>query len=481
MLRWGVVAAAITRVILAAGVLALAAVLVTTLAIQIAPDQAALIVLGSAVAVVLLAGGWTASRRPLYRASLIGTAVWMPGIVAILTVLLFLVLGADGPADLARDGLLAVLFGTGLGVSAWFIVATANQSFSRSNFANSRSYSQLTTRRQLLGSAENEYTRRIDEILSSEDERWVMGTGYLDAWEVLHRAEEERLLRLGPKELVAEAFTDWLRLRGSNIPQSHSLADKARMAAGYLIPDAYQYFLEPTGMATVKPPTNVTTAQRATAPQMIRGVRRAINGYREERYDRIVRARNQLVLTTAFTALVGYLGLGLALLAGVPTPAIFAASAYFVVGATVGMVVRLRTDSSRSVAMEDYGLSTARLLHTPLLSGVAGIAGVALIALAGTVGGVLEIASAAFSPDGPAVTREQPVTGQGTEQGASTTEQLPVLVQIFDVGRYPAGLAIAAIFGFSPPLLLRGLQRHIDQYKLDLAASEPGGNGSDDG
>ncbi|MDQ3937653.1 MAG: hypothetical protein M3253_03120, partial [Chloroflexota bacterium] len=307
MLRWGVVAAAVSRVILAAGVLALAAALVATLGVRVAPDQAALLILGSGVSVVLLIGGWAASRRPLYRASLIGTAVWVPGIVSILTVLLFLILAADGASDLARDGLLAVLFGTGLGVSAWFIVATANQSFSRSSFANSRSYSQLTTRRQLLGAPEDQYTRRIDEILGSEDERWVMGTGYLDAWEVLHRAEEERLLHLEPKELVAEAFTDWLRLRGSNIPQSHSLADKVRMAAGYLIPDAYQYFLEPTGTATVKPPTNVTAGQRATAPQMIRSVRNQINSYRDERYDRIVRARNQLVLTTGFTAVVGYL------------------------------------------------------------------------------------------------------------------------------------------------------------------------------
>jgi hypothetical protein len=446
---------------------------------QLTPLQTAMALLGVGVGIVFIGASILASRAPLYRASLIRTAFWLPGIVSVLTVTLFLVLGSGGPSEgLATDGFTAIVFGVGFGVIAWVIYAGANQSFSRSDTANSRSFSQLTTRRKLLGATRVEYSQRLHDIMAAEDERWVLGTGYLDAWEVLHRAEEDGLLAKAPDELVSEAFQDWLRLRGSNIPNSESISEKTRMAAGYLIPDAYPYFLDPTGLAKVNTPQPGNPNETLIAKQMIRGVRKAVNVYREERYDRIVRARNQLFVTTMFTALVGYLGLGLALLAGVPPTAVFAASAYFVVGALIGLIVRLRTDSSKSVAMEDYGLSTARMLHVPLLSGLVGIAGVALIALAGNVAGIFQVASSAFGPNQTPITAPAtpgPEAQASVEGTAPATEEVPRLIRIFDVAHYPEGLVIAAIFGFSPPLLLRGLQKHIDQYKLDIAASEPGG------
>lgn len=463
-------------------------------AIQLSPEQIAMILLAAGLAIVVVLASLVASRRDLYRASLIRTAFWLPGIVAVLTVILFLVLGADTPPEgLRTDGLLAVLFGTGLGVITWLLYALANQSFSKPESANSRSFSQLTTRVQLLGPAASpDSLTRLAEITARHDERWVLGTGYLDAWETLNGAEEMKLLTLPDTELVHEAFNDWLRLRGSNIPNSESMSEKTRMAAGSLVPAAYPYFLDPTGLAMVQLPTAAQTPdERDTAKQMIRGVRRAINVYREERYDRIIRARNQLLVTTMFTALVAYLGLALALLAGVSTTAVFAASAYFVVGAIVGLVVRLRTDSSKSVAMEDYGLSTARMLQTPLLSGLVGIAGVALIALAGLLGPVFAStfagdmtaltpsaapAPAASAPATPAPASPDPDAAERTAAEVAASTNPSVLVRVFDVGQFPVGLVIAAIFGFSPPLLFRGLQKNIDQYKLDLASSEASGS-----
>jgi hypothetical protein len=483
LLRLALLLVVVILALVAVGLLVALAALLAPLLSSFAADQVAVGALGLGVAGFVVGAGWLAARRALYRAALILTAVWLPGLVAILTVFFFLVLGAGSSAEqLARDGLLATLFGLGLGVCAWLTFAVANQSLATSSFANSRSHSQLSSRLAALHEYRGNNSRignildQIERILEQRDERWVVGTGYLDAWELLHRAEEARLARpdVQTSELVDTAHRDWLRLRGSNIPDAETLAFTVRAAVGYVAPDAYQYFVDPTGGATVQTPTNVTRNQRAAARQMIMDVRSAINVYREERYDRIVRARNQLVVTTIFTAIVGYLGLGLALLAGVPTTAVFAASAYFVVGATVGMLVRLRSDAARSVAMEDYGLSTARLLHTPLLSGIAAIAGVALIALAAQVGDVLGQASVALNSETAAATEPAAETGGADERTDANASEL---VRIFDVGRYPAGLIIAALFGFSPPLLLRGLQRHVDQYKLDLAASEPSGDG----
>ena len=52
----------------------------------------------------------------------------------------------------------------------------------------------------------------------------------------------------------------------------------------------------------------------------------------------------------------------------------------YLVGALAGLLNRLRIESSRSSAVEDFGLHLARLIATPLLSGLAGVAGVYLVA-----------------------------------------------------------------------------------------------------
>jgi hypothetical protein len=483
----------------------LGAVLVGTYLLQLRlpdpSDQNSLLVVAFAVVVVTATAALLAGRLPLYRASLIRTAVWLPGVVAIISIALYLILASSGPESPSTlDGLMAALIGTGFGFASWLLYAALNTSFSGARSANARNYTQLQSRLSELETVEHDRLIRlgvdpvphaahirIKDILATEDERWVLATGYLDAWEAVHRAEEQQLRLTDPKSVVSEAFRDWMRLRGSNIPQAESLRDRIRTAVGYLDGHAAPYFIDPIGLVKTDVLPDVEDSQRNAAREMVANIRATINVYREERYDRLVRARNALVVTTAFTALVADLGLGLALIVGVPTTAVVAAASYFVVGAVVGLLVRLRADATRNVAMEDMGLSTARLIHTPLLSGIAAIAGVALIALATQVASAFSMASAAFAPEtastpsaasSPAPQSLQPA---GADTAASSVED-SVLVEIFDVAQYPVGLVVAAVFGFAPILLLRGLQRQVDQYKVDLAASEPsaGGRGEEE-
>jgi hypothetical protein len=46
--------------------------------------------------------------------------------------------------------------------------------------------------------------------------------------------------------------------------------------------------------------------------------------------------------------------------------AVFGACVFYVVGATSGLADRLRRDSQADAAIDDYGLSTARLITVPL-------------------------------------------------------------------------------------------------------------------
>ncbi len=68
-------------------------------------------------------------------------------------------------------------------------------------------------------------------------------------------------------------------------------------------------------------------------------------------------------------------------MSGVPRPAFTSAIAYFLIGAPVGLFNRLYLDASTETAVEDYGLSAARLLHTPLLCGLAAVFGLTPSAL----------------------------------------------------------------------------------------------------
>jgi hypothetical protein len=79
--------------------------------------------------------------------------------------------------------------------------------------------------------------------------------------------------------------------------------------------------------------------------------------------------------------MTAYTLLAIAIITGAQQSAIAAASAFYLVGATVGLLNQLRGVSQSDTAVEDYGLSIARLIAMPLFCGLAAIGGVVLTAL----------------------------------------------------------------------------------------------------
>jgi hypothetical protein len=116
---------------------------------------------------------------------------------------------------------------------------------------------------------------------------------------------------------------------------------------------------------------------------------------------------------------------------------------FFLVGALVGLFNRLRIEASSNRAIDDFGLFEARLLHTPLISGLAGVGGVFLVAIAPLASGV----------------------------GVAGGSPIPEMDKVFDVAHNQIGLLVAALFGLTPSSIIGSLQRQTDQVKHDLASS----------
>ncbi len=279
--------------------------------------------------------------------------------------------------------------------------------------------------------------------------------------------------------------------------------------------------------------TEPTDAERAQARAILRVVRRTVNEFRDDRSDGLVRAHNRLIGTMVFTGLTAYVLLALALLAEVPSRTIEAAAAFYLVGAIVGLFNRLHAESGTEAAIQDYGLSRARLIQTPLFSGLAAVGGVLLTAmltaalndellvppaavtpattasaagvgaptttptaagaaLVGAPTAPVDIASpAALATVTPTATAtptttsanlaaaspnaEDAGTGVGDQDAvrdALEEQPIPQLPDIFDLNGNRFGLVIAAIFGLTPNLLIRRLQEQTDRYKDDLQSTE---------
>ena len=167
-------------------------------------------------------------------------------------------------------------------------------------------------------------------------------------------------------------------------------------------------------------------------------VRRLLNEFRDERRTGLVRARNQLLTTVTLTTFVIFALLAAAVLVEVSALRLVEGTLFFLVGAVIGLFSRLALDIGARISTEDFGLATARLLHTPMVSGLAALGGVLIIPL---------LASVASS---------------------NTSGSLG---DIFNMSKTPFGIVLAAIFGVSPAALISRLQQEAEQYKTDLKST----------
>jgi hypothetical protein len=283
--------------------------------------------------------------------------------------------------------------------------------------------------------------------LSSE---WSLGYGYVRLWQQVHRAEEAALVEAPQHVIVAEAMRDVLRLRGSHIENREELIFQIESALEALTDEGTISRAPKAPPPTTDPPPAFRRGESELPRETLRQVRRAINEFRDDRRQGLVRARNQLVRTILVTGVVCYALLALAVLVRTPPQAMIGAISFFLVGAVVGLFNRLYLDASVETATEDYGLSTARLMHTPVLCGIAALGGALIVPML----------SAQINPDIAAG-----VSGQQTIVA-------PTLESIFDVAQRPFSLVLAAVFGLAPGGLISRLQLEAERYKADLKSSE---------
>ena len=109
------------------------------------------------------------------------------------------------------------------------------------------------------------------------------------------------------------------------------------------------------------------------------------------------------------------------------------------VGALAGLFVRFYAESQNETSIDDFGLSTTRLIAIPLLSGLAAVGGVVITELLGSIENNLQIAN------------------------------------LFNL-QQPRVLFTAAIFGAAPNLFIRGLQKQANNYEAELQSSQASEN-----
>jgi hypothetical protein len=298
--------------------------------------------------------------------------------------------------------------------------------------------------------------------------QWVLGLGYVNAWGKVHRAEEA-LIEVEPIEMVIRgAMHDKLSIQDSKLSNRDELLKKLRQAIRELNPAMERQFkmyrpeedneeihklkhdlreiaikvqIDLDGDLANKSDSNqvISPEAEARARMTVREVRRTLNEFRDRLWEGLVRARNHLFATILATGFVTYALLCVAIMSSVTISTnrneILAATVFYIVGAIMGLFRRFYLESQISTAVDDYGLSLARLIATPLLSGLAGVGGVLLFS-------ALVFESITFSAS-----------------------------NIFRLDR-PDYIIAAAFFGLTPNLIIRGLQQRSEKYISALKSSK---------
>jgi hypothetical protein len=303
----------------------------------------------------------------------------------------------------------------------------------------------------------------------------MVGTGYTTTWLLLHHAEECFIEVADIETAVRGAKHDFLAIQDSQMNSKDALIDDVLEAVAVLKPEALTYFKEHqpsksrtafsqftqlinklSDQITASPQAGKTSGNNGADPDVqakaeslakatLREVRSTLNDYRDKRWEGFVGQRSRLLKAIAITGIVTHALLCITILTSSPpianqpfTPTqsgIMAATMFYMVGAVAGLFVRFYYESRGGTSIDDFGLSTTRLVAIPLLSGLAALGGTALL--------------------------------------GSGSQKFIVLSNLFSLD--PRLLFTAAIFGVTPNLVIKGLQNQADAYATELQSSKAAG------
>ncbi len=399
-----------------------------------------------------------AKETGTYMAALWLTGTTVPVFAAFMSVLLYLTLFSWSPFIAAVGGSLFVLL-------CWFLLARLYQCFTGVDRANAASYEQLLNRLQqavawyeilqqkipppknsLYAIAMQEIQTSIKAIcksLQTPGLSWISATGYVSVWKLMHRIDEA-FIEIEPIEAVIHnALHDEMSLEDSMLPNKDDLLNKLRRAVVMLDQGASIYLnqqppqaIRPTIPNVVNPkeneqapthngaqhePFSNTIDPITQARTIIYEVRTTLHHFRDDRWDKLMRVRNQLMKMTLVTGLLLFALVEFAIMMKVGVEMIKAATIFFFVGSLVGLFSRLYDQSQTDTSIDDFRLATARLIAAPLFCGLAAIGGVLVV-------------------------------------------QKDLVLSV-------PNLLMAAAFGLTPSLFTNAIQKQADQYKTDLKST----------
>ena len=411
-------------------------------------------------------GGTGAGVAPHLQAGLIAALPLVGLISTYATVLAFLAQDPAAPAPVQLPVVLNIPLNFLL---TWLLIGLpfAMLRLGDARHANSASYGQLVNRviglqtwssqlhrdgtipadiQMVLHSIQNN-VRHMRSLLAQVGPGWIIGTAYITVWRQLDHADV-LLNYLEPRYRVwARAHRLLLRISSSPRLGTADMRDELVAAMHCLVDldrsDACTAHSGPRAMRTTSKITPTTDNQARASIAQIQYV---VATNRTDRYSGLLRARNQILATCTMTSLVLYamFWLGIVALNGVPTQRTILGSALFytTLGGLVGLFHLMYLQSGLDTAIDDYGLSMARIVVAPQLAGLAALVGVVLTSLAS--------ATLSSTPN-PATT---------------ITEALG------ELGR-SSNVAVAVAFALSPGLLLSRFRNRTEAAKQDL--SDTGG------
>jgi len=407
-----------------------------------------------------------AKKTGTYAAALLSTGITVPVFAAFLSVLLYISLSQFPglPWLTSVGGSLFVLL-------CWLLIARLYKRFTAVDRANAASYEQLLNRLQQAVAWHETLTQRpgpknnslyalgMQEISDSfnaicknlqiSGPSWISATGYMSAWKLMHRIDEA-FIEIEPIEAVIHnALHDEMSLQDSTLTNRDDLLNKLRRAVKMLAPEAASYLNQQPPQVQQSPQDDQakqsdpratsSTTQNTDNPKgndeafsntidsatqartIIYEVRTTLHHFRDDRWDKLIRVRNQLMKMILVTGLLLYVLVEFAIIINVSVGMLKAAAILFFVGGLVGLFSRLYDQSKTDTSIDDFRLATARLIAGPLYSGLSAI------------GGVL------------------------------------VVQRMFDLS--VTSILIAAAFGLTPSLFTSAIQKEADQYKTDLKST----------
>jgi hypothetical protein len=342
---------------------------------------------------------------------------------------------------------------------------------------------QDTTKLDILTQAYTTYLALYKRLYFPKGGQLLSNRGDLSAWRMAYRTEEALTAIKTTPTILGEVLIDYSTIRGSTINDRNTLLEQLTRAVKNFDPKAREYLkdlesnkdfasmreylqellkdLETTDItSTSSPPLNQkeqTPKQKDTdisqldseafARTTIRSVKERLHVFQENRLAGILQARKNLILATVASGFMAYAFLFLGILS-IPTntppdnftSTLVSAVTLYVIGVTAGLFGRLYAEANRESAINDYGLSKARLQAIPIISGLA------------AVGGMFVVAASTLPP-----------TNGSFE-----------LSHVFTLNIH--NILVALIFGFTPNLLIKNFQKGADQYVSDLESTRKKGD-----